>query len=128
MSGKGWRVEILAVGAGNARWFAQIDELRDAGHSVTRTESFQAARQHLLHGDRQIDLLITGHRLGDYNGLHLVCYAKCRCRRTDAIMIDEAFDAITEKETREMGATYVATLHEDATGASLLSACQTFQA
>jgi DNA-binding NtrC family response regulator len=120
---------ILAVGAGNAPWFAQIEELRHAGHAVTRTESFHAARQHLLRGDRHVDLLITGHRLGDYNGLHLVCYAKRLCRQTDAIMIDETFDVITQKETCEMGATYVApTIHEGSPAATLLSACATLQA
>jgi DNA-binding response OmpR family regulator len=79
--------------------------LREAGHDVTTTPSYEEARQLLSVGS--YDLLITDVRLGSFNGLHLVMKIRTESPET-AIIIMTAYDnSLMELEARRYNAALV---------------------
>jgi DNA-binding NtrC family response regulator len=79
--------------------------LEAAGYRVLSAGSFDEAKQVLaLEGP---DLLITGVRLGPYNGLHLVLRSRSDHPDMAAIVTSRHRDAVLEQEARRQNAGFV---------------------
>ena len=79
--------------------------LTAGGYSVTACDSFGDAKQQLALSPP--DLLLTDVRLGAFNGLQLVIFAKARRPETIAIVITAFDDSTLRKEAEQAGALYV---------------------
>lgn len=65
---------------------------------------FQAARTKLA--TEVYDLIVTEHRLGQYNGLHLAYLAKDAQPNARTLIFSPTFDPITAREARAAAAVY----------------------
>ena len=97
--------EILVVAMGGEGVAAMATLLRGGGHSVVTALGFRQAAD--LLAARSPDLLISAIRLGDYNGLHLVLRSRESHPRLRAMVIDYAYDSLTESEAKRYGAFYL---------------------
>lgn len=84
------------------------DELRrwvsTDGYATAAVDDFREARRELERAAP--DLLVADLKLGAYNGLHLVIWARGRALKTKAILIGEA-DSVLQREAHREGATYL---------------------
>ncbi len=82
-----------------------IKVLRRAGYHTAGTSTFERAREQI-----QIDpprVLLTGARLGAYNGLHLALLAQQRRADCQAIILTPVPDPVLEREVHGLGAVCV---------------------
>jgi DNA-binding NtrC family response regulator len=96
---------VLVVDADSADLASTAMLLEAAGYRVLSAGSFDEAKQVLaLEGP---DLLITGVRLGPYNGLHLVLRSRSDHPEMAAIVTSRHRDAVLEQEARRQNAGFV---------------------
>ena len=79
--------------------------LTDGGYNVVACASFEDAKHQITVSPP--DLLLTDVRLGAFNGLQLVIYAKAQRPDTAAVVISAFDDATLRKEAEQAGAVYV---------------------
>jgi DNA-binding NtrC family response regulator len=79
--------------------------LRNAGHQVTSFSRFEAAKAYLSTG--KPDVLISDVRLGAFNGLQLVVYAKLEHPDMIAIVLTGFDDPVLRTEAAHAGALYL---------------------
>jgi CheY-like chemotaxis protein len=83
-----------------------LEILRDAGYECTGAATYDAARQ--LLSLRSYDLLVTGARLGPFNGLQLVQQCHHDYPGMAFVLVAATADAMVEIEARRYGAAVVA--------------------
>jgi len=86
--------------------------LIEAGHYVTSVTGFHEAKQRLMLV--QPDILVTGLKLGAYNGIQLVLRVNAEGAGIPAIVVNDAYDPVLEREAVNAGAVF-RTLPLDAT-------------
>lgn len=79
--------------------------LENQGFAIAAVASFTDARD--LFDTACPDLLIADIRLDAFNGLHLAVRARLDLPSLPIIITHNRFDAVLEKETHDLGATYV---------------------
>ena len=79
--------------------------LRNAGHEVTPFSRFEAAKAYL--STVKPDVLISDVRLGAFNGLQLVVYAKLEHPDMIAIVLTGFDDPVLRTEAAHAGALYL---------------------
>lgn len=82
-----------------------LSSLSGIGFDATVAETFKEAKAALL--SSRPSLLITGLRLHDYNGLHLVLRARAAWKDLPAIVTSAIEDHILRDEAERLGATLV---------------------
>jgi DNA-binding response OmpR family regulator len=97
---------VLVVDRNTNALASLVESLRTVGYNTVGTDSFETARR-LLH-TQWFDLLITEHRLAEYNGLHLVFHSRFFNSSAAAIVLTSTPDTSSEMETRRLGAYYLA--------------------
>lgn len=95
---------------------AWVKALRQAGYHTAGVSTFEEAKRQLMLDPPNI--LITGARLGAYNGLHLVHLGRAESPRFQAVIIGEAPDAVLERDAIQAGAAF---LVEPVSGAGLVA-------
>ena len=108
--------EILVVSMGGEGSAGMVNLLRGAGYTVVGALGFKQAGEVLA--VRSPDLMIAAIRLGEYNGLHLVLRSQATHPTLRSILLDHAYDPLTETEANRYGARY---LVEPVEGGSLLA-------
>jgi len=93
---------ILVVDPDVAGRSAIVDVLRRSHYRTLEADGFPPAV--LLLKSAKPNLLITAIRLGAFNGIHLIMRALADDARVSAIAIDDAHDAVQEREARQAGA------------------------
>ena len=96
---------VLVVEAESAELANIVTLLQAAGYRVSAASGFDEAKQ-LLAGAPP-DLLITGLRLGSYNGLHLVLRSRVEHPAMAAIVTSRYRDAVLEAEAQRQNADFV---------------------
>jgi DNA-binding response OmpR family regulator len=95
-------VRVLVVEADQAI-LAQIGSaLESNGFAVTAVADFEQAVRLLK--DNSYQGLVTAHRLGSHNGLHLVLRARYQRPETIAVLMCSAPDPILQQEAASFGA------------------------
>jgi DNA-binding NtrC family response regulator len=84
---------------------AVLSTLSSMGFDTTVAETFQDARAAL--STHPPTLLVTGIKLREYNGLHLVLRGMTSWPDLAAIVTSEAPDSLLQEETERLGATFV---------------------
>ncbi|MEO8259508.1 MAG: response regulator [Acidobacteriota bacterium] len=79
--------------------------LRNAGHEVTSFSRFESAKSYL--SASKPDVLISDVRLGAFNGLQLVVYAKLEHPDMIAIVLTGFDDPVLRTEAAHAGASYL---------------------
>ncbi|HKY20070.1 MAG TPA: response regulator [Vicinamibacterales bacterium] len=79
--------------------------LQTAGYQVAAATAFDEAKQ--LLASQSPDLLITGLRLGPYNGLHLILRSRTDHPAMAAIVISPFPDSVLEAEAQRQNAGYL---------------------
>jgi len=79
--------------------------LQTAGYHVASASAFDQAKEILAHDSP--DLLITGLRLGPYNGLHLILRSQADHPGMAAIVTSRVRDAVLEAEAQRHKAAYL---------------------
>ena len=79
--------------------------LESAGFRVTAASTFDEAQQELLANPP--DILITGLKLGAYNGLHLVVRSRIQHPETPAIVVSQVADSVLAAEARRQHAAFL---------------------
>ena len=79
--------------------------LRTAGHEVTAFNRFETARAYLVAA--KPDVLISDVRLGAFNGLQLVVFAKLQHPEMIAIVLTGFDDPVLRTEAAHAGASYL---------------------
>jgi CheY-like chemotaxis protein len=92
---------VLVVAQDSQLLMQLVSWLRDSGCPTAVTTSFSAGKEQLECGPAAV---LAEVRLGAYNGLHLALRA--RVRGIPAVVFGDA-NAITEREAKEVGATYL---------------------
>src|SRR5262245_61178099 len=72
--------------------------LESAGFRVTAASTFDEAQREL--STNPPDILITGLKLGAYNGLHLVVRNRIQHPETPAIVVSQVADSVLAAEAR----------------------------
>jgi DNA-binding NtrC family response regulator len=96
---------ILVVDADPSDLSDTVELLQSAGYRVVAAAGFDQAKQILA--NHSPDLLITGLRLGPYNGLHLVLRSQADHPGMAAIVTSRVRDAVLEAETLRHKAAYL---------------------
>jgi DNA-binding NtrC family response regulator len=81
--------------------------LQSAGYRVATASAFEEAK--LLLASESPDLLITGVRLGPYNGLHLVLRSRADHPEMAAIVTSSVSDPVLEAEAHRQNAGFLLT-------------------
>jgi DNA-binding response OmpR family regulator len=89
--------------------------LSGMGHFATSVSTFQEAKQRIVLAPP--DLLVTCVRLGAYNGIQLVLRARAVM---PALVIDDVYDPVLEKEASVAGAVYLTRPLEEAALAAVV--------
>jgi DNA-binding NtrC family response regulator len=79
--------------------------LKVAGGDVSTATTFAKAKALLTAAPPKV--LITGVRLGEYNGLHLIIRTRVDHPMTSAILISDRVDPVNEMEAANYDAAYV---------------------
>ena len=82
-----------------------LSSLSGIGFDATVAETFKEAKAAVL--SSRPGLLITGIKLHDYNGLHLVLRARAAWKHLPAIVTSATEDHILRDEAEQLGATLV---------------------
>src|SRR5581483_8055891 len=81
--------------------------LRAGGYRVTTAANFEEAKRQLA--SETPDLLITGLRLGPYNGLHLILRSRVDHPERAAIVTTRFPDPVLQEEAHRQRANFVVT-------------------
>jgi DNA-binding NtrC family response regulator len=92
------QTSVLIVESDPVELAESIRLLQAAGYRVVSASAFDEAKQKLASDSP--DLLITGVRLGPYNGLHLILRSRADHPDMAAIVTTRFPDAVLEAETR----------------------------
>ena len=96
---------VLVVDADAADLASTALLLESAGYRVVSAGAFDEAKRLLA---REVpDLLITGVRLGPYNGLHLILRSRTDHPEMAAIVTSRYRDTVLEEEARRQNAGFV---------------------
>src|SRR2546428_13636010 len=95
---------VLVVEDDEAFLQSMTEWLTRAGHQVVFFNQFKAAKTYLATDAPNV--LITGVRLGAFNGLQLVIVAKLEHPEMTAIVLTGTDDPVLRKETSNAGADY----------------------
>jgi DNA-binding NtrC family response regulator len=79
--------------------------LKTAGYEVEAFDHFETAKTRLK--DFTPDVLITDVRLGDFNGLQLVMFAKLEHPEITAVVLTGFEDPVLRRDASAAGATYL---------------------
>ena len=95
------------------RLLAALPVLASMGFDVTVAETFQDAKHALA--VRRPAVLVTGLKLQEYNGLHLVLRGTATWSGLPCIVTSDKPDAVLQQEAERLGATFVVmpTSHEE---------------
>src|SRR5881392_945307 len=93
---------VLLVDTDSAALARMADALRAADYAPVLADSFEAAVAALRTGG--FGFVVTAHRLGAHNGLHLVLRARAEDARAGTLVTTPAPDAVLEKEAASFGA------------------------
>ena len=96
---------VLVVDADSADLASTATLLESAGYRVVSAAAFDEAKR--LLAAEVPDLLITGVRLGPYNGLHLILRSRTDHPEMAAIVTSRYRDAVLEEEARRQNAGFV---------------------
>ena len=96
---------IVVVESDSSELTSTVSMLEAAGYRVASASAFDAAKELLAH--HTPDLLITGIRLGPYNGLHLVLRTRADHPSMAAIVTNRYRDAVLEAEAEKYHAAYI---------------------
>ena len=96
---------VLVVEADSAELANTVALLQTAGYRVSAASGFDEAKQQLAMAPP--DLLITGLRLGPYNGLHLILRSRVEHPRMGAIVTSRYRDAVLEAEAQRQNADFL---------------------
>lgn len=96
---------ILVVESDLSELASTVSLLESAGYCVAAAAEFDEAKQ--LLATRPPDLLITGVRLGSYNGLHLVLRSRAEHPEMHAIVTSRYRDAVLEAEAQRQHADFL---------------------
>ena len=96
---------VLLVDADSSDLTSTATLLESAGYRVVSASAFEEAKQ--LLAVEVPDLLITGLRLGPYNGLHLVLRSRADHPEMAAIVTSRYHDSVLEGEARRNHADFV---------------------
>jgi DNA-binding NtrC family response regulator len=99
------RRSILIVEPNRAQLIETASALRSIGYLVSEASDFNEGNRIL--SSEPPDLLITGLKLGAYNGLHLVVRAHARHPEMATIVTSDTADPVLEAEARKHNATYL---------------------
>lgn len=102
MSGE---ASVLVVDADPQDLSTTVSLLRSAGYHVMSAAAFEEAKRVLA--SESPDLLVTGLRLGSYNGLHLVLRSRADHPQMAALVISRHPDAVLEAEAERQHAGFV---------------------
>jgi DNA-binding response OmpR family regulator len=94
-------LKVLAVDTDPAALRLLADALRRNGYDVTPAEDFEAAIERLSAAD--FDALITAHRLGAHNGLHLVLRARLASPHVVSVVVSHVSDPYLAAEATALG-------------------------
>ena len=83
---------------GMREWFVA------AGNEVVTFGRFEPAKSYLA--DAAVDVLVTGVRLGAYNGLQLVMLAKAAHPGTQAVVLSGLDDPVLRHDATSIGAAF----------------------
>lgn len=95
-------IEILVVDPDRHALAALATALRAAGYQPTLADDFEAATALLK--SHAFEVVLTAHRLGTHNGLHLVVRARAERSTVGAVVSTIAPDPVLEAEARAFGA------------------------
>jgi DNA-binding NtrC family response regulator len=84
-----------------------LSAVSSLGFDVTVADTFKDAKA-ALSSTPHPSLLITGVRLGEYNGLHLVLRGTSMSPRLAAIVTSDTDDPVLRTEAERLGATFIA--------------------
>ena len=96
---------VLLVDADSSDLASTAMLLKSAGYRVVSAAAFDEAKQ--LLAVEVPDLLITGLRLGPYNGLHLILRSRSDHPEMAAIVTSRYRDSVLEEEARRQNAGFV---------------------
>ena len=96
---------VLVVESDPLELSESVRLLQTAGYRVASASAFDEAKQKLA--SHSPDLLITGLRLGPYNGLHLVLRSRMDHPEMAAIITSRFPDAVLEAEALRYRAAYL---------------------
>ena len=96
---------IVVVEADPRELSKTINTLQAAGYQVVGASKFEEAKR--LLADAPPSLLITGVRLGAYNGLHLIVRSRIDHPEMNAILTNHAPDPVLRAEAERQKATYL---------------------
>jgi DNA-binding NtrC family response regulator len=96
---------VLVVDSDSSDLVSTVLLLQSAGYHVVSAKAFDEAKQ-LLAGEAP-DLLITGLRLGQYNGLHLILRSRTAHPAMAAIVTSPYHDSVLEAEAQRQRAGFV---------------------
>jgi len=96
---------VLVVDSDPLDLSSTVSLLRSAGYLVISAAAFEEAKRVLATASP--DLLITGLRLGPYNGLHLVLRSRTDHPGMAAIVISRHPDAVLQAEAERQHADFV---------------------
>src|SRR5947208_16170064 len=96
---------VLVVESDPSDLSSIVGLLRSAGYRVAAAAAFDEAK--LLLASESPDLLITGLRLGPYNGLHLVLRSRADHPAMAAIVTSQYPDAVLEAEAQRQHAGFL---------------------
>jgi len=104
--------QILLVNPERPLTESLVPVLISGGFEVTRAADFNEAAV-VLKG-RRFDAVVTAHRLGSHNGLHLVLRARVGSPSVRAIVTSKVQDPQLEAEAGIFGAVYLVAPWDDA--------------
>lgn len=84
---------------------AVLSALSPLEFDATVAQTYRDAKTVL--STQQPALLVTGLKLREYNGLHLISYGTHRWQHLRAVVTTDAFDPVLQAETERLGATFV---------------------
>jgi DNA-binding NtrC family response regulator len=96
---------ILVVESDAGELSQTVGVLRGAGYQVVAASEFGAAKRVLA--SVRPSLLITGVRLGAYNGLHLIVRSRVDHPNLAAILTNQALDPVLKAEAERQQALYL---------------------
>ena len=99
------KASILIASTAPAERTRLLEWLSQADYVARAVAGFAAAKHHL--DLERPDLLVTGVKLGEYNGLHLVVRGHLHNPRLRVIVVGDP-DAVLERDAEREGAVYIA--------------------
>ena len=96
---------ILVVDADPSDRATTVSLLQSAGYRVVAATAFGEAKE--LIASEAPDLLVTGLRLGPYNGIHLIVRSRMDHPGMAAIVTSRYADSVLEEEARRQHAEFV---------------------